>query len=226
MTTRRLTVNQQKRLRKRMKLDYFEFCPQTWEDGLRWLLAFVKEDLPRLTKRQRAFFGGVLRWMAPYTPRQRAYQFEKSAGTLPLKALLGLQRQLQDCFTSLLAPSGYSWDLPIVQTTSYVLVRNPAGAGPGFRLASSAQFPARFWLAVAQWIEKAGDRLRACSNCGAPFLAVKRQQYCVKQCSQRVRSRQWYAAHRETVLETRHQRYVDAIHKKINPNAKVKRRRL
>ncbi len=35
----------------------------------------------------------------------------------------------------------------------------------------------------------AGDRIRACADCGRPFVVRKRQEYCSLGCSQRTRNR-------------------------------------
>ncbi len=56
--------------------------------------------------------------------------------------------------------------------------------------------------------EWGGDQIRACQECHRPFLAVKRQIYCSRRCSQRTRDRRFRAGHtREELSKKRHQLY-------------------
>lgn len=40
-------------------------------------------------------------------------------------------------------------------------------------------------------VRVAGGQLYACPGCGRPFVANRRQEYCLKACSQQVRTAKW-----------------------------------
>ena len=61
-----------------------------------------------------------------------------------------------------------------------------------------AEWPNVFWIAVLAILEDGGHRLARClrPECCRVFVSIRRQQYCSRGCSQIMRSRRWYAAHR------------------------------
>jgi predicted RNA-binding Zn ribbon-like protein len=86
--------------------------------------------------------------------------------------------------------------------------------------------PAAFWFAVAVLVQDAGDHLSRCERCGRLFVRerLRRGDFCSRACGQRQRAADYYARHREQVLDRRHQRHERAI-KQQYPKAKVARRR-
>jgi hypothetical protein len=67
-----------------------------------------------------------------------------------------------------------------------------AGKKPAMYAVSRGQTTARtaIFQAIKDLILRAGDRLIAClaPGCGAPFIAIRKQEYCSPRCAQRVRN--------------------------------------
>jgi hypothetical protein len=111
--------------------------------------------------------------------------------------------------TILTHEGGRSFDVPGPQTL--VCFRNTPRLRTGPKGAPIPPDPAVFTIrwnwgeneegsilaGVIHLVEKAGERLRGCVECGTPFLGVKRQIYCTKECAQRKRDRD-KAERRET----------------------------
>jgi len=57
--------------------------------------------------------------------------------------------------------------------------------------------------ALAQLIQAAGEHLRACVECGLPFVAVKRQEYCWSSCAWRTRNKRRLAKKTRAVRRPR-----------------------
>ncbi len=85
-----------------------------------------------------------------------------------------------------------------------------------------ADWPALLWNALCDLIEECGPRLRRCPQCKKLFLRTKRQAYCSKPCSQRVRSEKFYFAHREDIKEKRRRAYASKV--EARSGGKVRRR--
>lgn len=66
-----------------------------------------------------------------------------------------------------------------------------------------ADWPDLFWIAVLEVLEECGPRIRRCEECRTLFLKRKRMAYCSSECSQRVRSRRWRAAHPSQIPDKR-----------------------
>ncbi len=120
-------------------------------------------------------------------------------------------------------PAGQAVEVPFVEGARPHLVRaTNVGDQPAiFGLTWSQQtvYSAVF-TELLEIVNRHGDRLRACDECGGPFVRIRRQQYCSRACSQRRRSARWYERHGE---EAR-QRRKDDYQRKVAP-ARVRRRK-
>ena len=85
-----------------------------------------------------------------------------------------------------------------------------------------AEWPNVFWIAVLAILEDGGHRLARClrPECCRVFVRIRRQQYCSPRCSQIMRSRRWYAAHRPEARSRRREAYQAQV-KTVYPRAKV-----
>jgi hypothetical protein len=83
-----------------------------------------------------------------------------------------------------------------------------------------------FWMGVAVALEQAGDLIHECArqDCRRLYVRLRGQKYCSPACSQRDRSARHYAAHRDEVLEQRHEAYVRA-RRQQQKRARIARRR-
>lgn len=163
---------------------------ETAEQRLRWILDFARKDLSVLRPEEITALGADLRiialWSLPRVsrlvgvretidaPRLAKYQREIAAGLL---AILGPQRE---------------WTLPEWAVPARLVVHRETGSSPkrhSFRVRIEADERAAVLGAVAELLQVAGERLRTCLECGAPFIATKRQEYCLTTCSQKTRNR-------------------------------------
>lgn len=81
-------------------------------------------------------------------------------------------------------------------------------------------------LSVFRILEAEGHRLKRCLECkGKIFIAMKRQVYCSIRCSQRVRSRRFFASHRDGLYEKRRSANKKRIEKQQGRPTKVPRRK-
>ncbi len=88
-----------------------------------------------------------------------------------------------------------------------------------------AEWPDWLWLAIAAALEEFGSRIERCqaSDCGRLFLRTRRQAYCSTECSQRVRSKRWYEAHKDKARAQRRDAHNRKLHKKY-PKVRISRR--
>ena len=77
-------------------------------------------------------------------------------------------------------------------------------------------------MTFAQLLQQAGDRLRRCPVCTNVFVRTGRKNYC-STLGQRLRSQKHYKAHREELLDQRHEAYKRK-RRRAHPRAKVARR--
>jgi hypothetical protein len=88
-------------------------------------------------------------------------------------------------------------------------------------------WPDLFWLALAEYLETFATDLRRCAECQTLYVKEKRQEYCSKTCSQRVRTRRWKEKDPLHASDIRHQAYVRYKRKemKMGKSDKVKPQR-
>ena len=119
---------------------------------------------------------------------------------------------------------GKSWGMPTAEghLNDQRYRGLPATGQPSFLLVTGP-WPTPFWFATATLIQKTGHLLRRC-RCGRVFLRTRRQEYCTTACSQRARSKKFYNANRDELLERRHDQYAKR-RRRTQPRAKVARRK-
>ena len=87
----------------------------------------------------------------------------------------------------------------------------------GFKRVYGADWRHLRWLAIASLLEEFGEHVVRCDapDCAHLFLRTRRQQYCSRKCSQRVRSASWYKEHQETAKQKRRQAYRERRDRRI-----------
>lgn len=72
-----------------------------------------------------------------------------------------------------------------------------------------ASWPDTTWVTTMSLLEEFGRRIYRCPSCpeGRLFVKSKRQLYCSPACSQRARSKRWYATHKRMARELRQDHY-------------------
>ncbi len=100
-------------------------------------------------------------------------------------------------------------------------------SGRGIKRVYGADWRHLRWLAIATLLEEFGAQIARCEapGCTQLFLRNRRQEYCSRSCSQKVRSSKWYEAHREMAQERRRQSYRREVRRKY-PRAQVLVRKL
>ena len=95
--------------------------------------------------------------------------------------------------------------------TGLYLMNDVSNEGLGIQRVYGADWRHVRWLAIASLLEEFGARIVRCKapECTQLFLRNRRQEYCSKKCSQKVRSLKWYTAHRDTARARRRQAYRD-----------------
>ncbi len=185
------------------------------EGRLAWLLDFAWLDLDRLAPANRVVYGEVLRDLSTVGPRPGDVWYGSrgvTIGTTTLRVpevpmrrsvpdplLRDLQQELRRGLATLLE-SG-AWDLPLpagvrlwrfpsrreYQDQNYSVPASMERRDPDFVLYWDADVRTRVLHAVAALLLVCGARLRACKQCGKPFLRRKRAEYCSPACGQRFR---------------------------------------
>jgi hypothetical protein len=89
-----------------------------------------------------------------------------------------------------------------------------------------SEWPDTFWLSVRSLLARFGERLTRCEDpqCGRLFLRTRRQSYCSRACSQRVRQHAWYQRRRKEVLARRKVAYEARVKAQLWPNVLVAKR--
>jgi hypothetical protein len=158
--------------------------PKGPEHRLRWVLDFVKQNLDELRPDQRVSLGYDLRLAAlNYLPGGLVGTME----SIPDDTLRDYQRNIREGLRGLLSKHPTSWSLPATPRLEW----NPrvAHTGQRFRIGFEGGEEAGIITGVAHLVLELGERLRGCSECGDPYVAVKRQSYCSHACSLKARYR-------------------------------------
>jgi hypothetical protein len=160
---------------------------QTPADRLEWVLAFLKKDLSRLLPGERAALGWDLRVTAVFSLRMGLGSrggLRSSLQPMSDEVLAEYQREVREGLRQLLSPDAIPWRLPAAPALSRTQ------RSSGFEYLFLGDERAGVLGAIANLVLEAGDRLRACRECGDPFVAREnRQHYCTPACSQRTRNR-------------------------------------
>ena len=156
------------------------------EEWLRWALKFAVEDLAALNGDARLERGDILRRLSPTMLRQEGWSSDYDfTSPIPDDRLLALQKELRNGLKALLQGQG-TWNLP-APTGASVWRLNPEGKQAHFRMGWSGDDRIVFLHGVAALLTAYGAKIRACKQCGRPFLRRKRAEYCSPECGQRFR---------------------------------------
>jgi hypothetical protein len=160
---------------------------ETPAQRLGWVLEFLRKDLTRLLPGERAALGWDLRVIAIFSLRMGAGArggLRSSLQPMSDEALARYQEEIREGLRGLLSPDATTWRLPAEPALS----RKPRSSG--FEYLFLGDERAGVLGGIANLVLEAGDRLRACRECGNPFVAKEnRQHYCTPACSQRARNR-------------------------------------
>jgi hypothetical protein len=161
----------------------------TDEQRLRWVVDFAQEDLHRLRPEERVARGYDLHHVLPV-----GSFITIKGGPMSDAALEEIQRQIREQVRKLISePRRFGeqlddpnagWRLPVL--SSRILRTSSPGSKKTLfvTIRESDDEEAVILCGVAELIQKAGQRLRACLRCDVPFVAHKRQIYCTTKCSQ------------------------------------------
>lgn len=195
------------------------------KDWLWWLLLFQDMDMESLSlkewkdfqKNAEWFIDSINKWLrlgTPYTPMQQLTQDD----------LKSIQKLIKGVLNSLFKAGSIVMLRMPIQTNSVHFVGAYNKGGLYFHMWPIIADPiSTFYFGVGYLLETCGLSLRRCKECSKIFLKSRRQEYCSKQCSQRIRTKRWYEAHKEDAKEKRRQVYEKEVKKK-HPRAKVQRR--
>lgn len=204
-----------------------------------WLLEFAQTDLGTIPQKGKKFVKSwrdfqkswpdlqdeiVVFSLPPYWDSIREMasiaDLERRPGR---KEIEKIQRELKRGVAGLLkSPEARVWRIRNPRLTS-ILVRLPNGKI--VRSYRSKSIRDRFLMVATDLLERVGDRIRCCPECGRLFPAVKRQAYCLPRCSQAVRTRKYRKTHKEDLRKRRMERYEAQMKAKLGKGTKVKRRK-
>ena len=169
------------------------FQSMTTADRLRKVLKFTDTKLDELRPEQLSALVLDLTILAALGPPKRA-GVPKFTGDIQFRTTQDLRR-LQNTIASgiraVLQKPGGHWPLPKPRVAW--LTGLYRGKGYDFMIGWAGQRHDEGQDAVVEGVWNlliaAGDQVRTCGNCGKPFVARKRQEYCSLECSQQTRNR-------------------------------------
>ncbi len=171
----------------------------TATERLEWLLAFIRKDLSALRPEERAALGYDLRIFEPTPPPDGSLAFKGRLHLGPMsdETLGALHEQIREGLRRLTEDGG-GWRIPTALTHETLMRASPAfhpsPAGPKpvkpVRFALEPEFSTDdevpyILQGVKAVVLAAGDRLNACRQCGWPFLALHKKQFCSPPCVER-----------------------------------------
>jgi hypothetical protein len=170
----------------------------TDDDRLRWLLDFLQIKIDTLSpEAHTALFFDLFQFIWEFLYPTLTMQ-PIPATVLVWKQLAAIQQQIADGVRALMTderayadvvadPTG-GWVLPI--TPRRVVRASALGdVETVFTVLSSQEdLGVMIVCGAAEFLVRAGQRLRVCANCRALFVAKKRQAYCSPSCSQEKRT--------------------------------------
>jgi hypothetical protein len=159
---------------------------------LRWVVDFAQRDLALLQPGELEAVGFDLRGLV-YHSLPRHEGFTVKAAPLSEADLQRYQRTLDAGIRGLLSEPPREWIFD-VSPRLVVIERDTTSARRSNRRRFAVQLggkqDASVLTGVANLIVEAGELLRACLECGRPFVAATRQvRYCSSSCSQRARNK-------------------------------------
>ncbi len=194
-----------------------------------WLVNFAQADLRALSSEESrnlrdelTLFSLPLAYLAPGTwMGDRALSRFVASNRLTPQRTARLQSEVRNGFDRLL--NGQQWVLPSLRLHRILVRTDPNGKIQGGH--AGGNFRDQFLMATADLLEKVGDRIKRCPECGRLFGAVRRQAYCSPRCSLRVRTRRYRNKHRDALRAKRRARYAAMIRVTHGPRVKVQARK-
>jgi hypothetical protein len=174
----------------------------TPQKRLAWLLWFMNTDLTVLREEEQVALGYDLMslWLtlegtdnvefSPSVPSLSIYRMDQGE-------LSEIQKWIKDGFRSLFSEKPRRWIFPAPEGIKLVR-KSPLNAKRSdltlvtvvpMILGTGGPRRRSIELAILEIVFGGRDLLRACSECGSPFIPVRRQEYCSTKCSQKARDR-------------------------------------
>jgi len=156
---------------------------------MRWILALAGQDLNRLRREElTALTWDLLGLIVLYA---RGWHIEWTPGIpLPKVDLSKLQIEVAGGLKALVQKADVAlWPESTQQTASLASKWDAEARTHRYRVMWGGSDRDAIIAAIWNVIVEVGDKLRSCTECGTPFVAVKRQEYCTPSCSQRARIR-------------------------------------
>jgi len=153
------------------------------EERLRWLVdRFVRTDLAILRPEERVALGYDLLALVP-----RGQTVARLPGPMPETQIGVLHEEVARGIRAI--AKGQSWTLPATGAVVLMLRREKGSREQQIERHVTGNDINAVLAGIERLLMQEGSRLRACDECGTPFVARKRQAYCSPTCSQRTRTR-------------------------------------
>ena len=162
-------------------------------DRLRWLLAFMSKPVSDLDPAERIPIGYELRAIAggqskPGESRASAHY----AGPLDDEVVKQLHAEITTRVKGLFSSVAAPWQFKLPEL--FQVYRTSPITSKRILFATLSQFGLdqerdAILYGVANVLLDANRTLRACAQCGSPFIPVRRQEYCSTKCSQKARDK-------------------------------------
>lgn len=165
------------------------------QDRLRWLLTTVQRDLFALPDGEWDEVQDDLHavCIAPgvQTPAHSASATDAAPPRLANDEVRVLLQNIKDGIRRFLTGPGWVFSVARIKC---LVTRRKRGGDP---MVIEGDLKTRVLWATADLLRSHGTRIKICLECKRLFLPIRRQAYCAKRCSQRVRTRRFRAAQRQ-----------------------------
>jgi len=153
---------------------------------MRWVLDFIAKDLALLHAGEREALGYDLRGLAAASlPKSNEWRF--FTDPMPDNELRDYQKTIRDGLAGLLADEPRAWTFDA--TPRLVVVDQRRRNRRRFAVQFGGPEAASVIGGVAWLVSELGERLRRCAECGAPFVAERKEEYCTASHAQRARNK-------------------------------------
>jgi hypothetical protein len=154
---------------------------------MQWALnKFAQQDLDLLRPEERVALGYDLRGLvAVLLPRSAGYRFYK--WPMPDDELRGYQRAFVEGLEGLLSDPPRPWIFPAGEARVIAETLRPNRRRFAIQLGGDES--AAVLGGLAMLVTEAGERLRRCQDCGIPFVAIRKEEYCGPSHAQRARNK-------------------------------------
>lgn len=159
---------------------------RTSDSRLRWVLDFVKQDLSRMRPEERRTLGDDLRALHNADRWHTAYS---SGLTMPDRLMKTIQRDIKAGLTALFSEQpDNEWKCPPPKTITIHRMNPLNSKRTRFQQYYTGDEKAAIFGSVMNLILQCQERVRACERCGQPFVRVRKQKFCDKDCGQAERN--------------------------------------